>query len=124
MKRWTTRELQVLAAYGSEGAEVVAEMLGRSVASVQVMASRNGISLRPWWVCPKCGRKVFNGLSPSTGWCRSCTRAKRMDEIAEEIQDMKAEAERNKAEEKERQRLYAQKYRAKKKLENEMKSGR
>ena len=43
---WTTSELAVMRDNAARGAEVVAELLGRSVASVRQAAHRNRISLR------------------------------------------------------------------------------
>ena len=101
-----------------DGAASIAEHLGRTVASVQVQASRYGVSLTRRWICPKCGATVRRPLSPSTGWCANCTREARRGRMAEEVREIEEEARRTEREERERQRLYSRKYRAKEKLKS------
>jgi hypothetical protein len=43
---WTTQELQLLRDHAHEGAEVVAELLDRTVRAVQLRAARERVSLR------------------------------------------------------------------------------
>ena len=53
--KWTTREIKYLEEHANDGAEEIAEALGRTIISVQVQACRYGISLAPRCRCPKCG---------------------------------------------------------------------
>lgn len=46
MKEWTTEEIRILRSQSSLGAELLAELLGRSVQSVKQAAKRHRISLR------------------------------------------------------------------------------
>ncbi len=46
---WTTDEIRYLEEHAGDGAVAVAEHLGRSVVSVQVQASRYGVSLARSW---------------------------------------------------------------------------
>ena len=55
-------------------------------------------------------------LSSRTGWCVSCTREQRASEIAEQVRAMEEEVRREDKANKERQRLYSRKYRAKKQI--------
>ena len=112
------REVRYLEEHATEGARAVAMALGRSVESVRHQARRYGVSLRRSWLCPKCGRKTYRPLSAKTGWCSACTKAERAEAIAEEVRDMEREARRHAEADRERQRLYARKNRAKKKLGN------
>lgn len=113
MKPWTSKEIAYLEEHACDGAEAIAEELGRSVSSVEVQASRYGLSLRRRWMCPKCGAQTFSPLSKRTGWCRNCTKEKRAEELAEQVRDMEEEVRREDKANRERQRLYSRKYRAK-----------
>ncbi len=114
MKPWTTGEIRYLEEHAGDGAEAVAEALGRTVKSVQVQAQRYGLSLRKAWLCPKCGSKTHKPLSAKTGWCVSCTREARNESLAREVDELRKEAMREKKVNRERQRLYSAKSRAKK----------
>lgn len=114
--KWTTREIKYLEEHAGDGAEAIAKALGRSVRSVDNQARRYGVSLRKSWVCPKCGMRVSKPLSSRTGWCAACTKENRMERIAEEVRELEEEAKRNERIDRERQRLYSRKSRAKKKL--------
>ncbi|WP_294517131.1 hypothetical protein [Atopobium minutum] len=83
--KWTTAELRYLTKHANDGAEVISDALGRSKHSVEIQASRLGVSLRPRWFCPKCGRRTFKPLSTKTGWCVCCTKEQRRKEITEEM---------------------------------------
>lgn len=117
--KWTTREIAYLEEHASDGAASIAAALGRSVKSVERQAERYGLSLRKSWLCPKCGLRVFSPLSITTGWCSVCTKAAQNERIAEQVRDLQEEARREEQINKERQRLYSAKYRAKKKLKVE-----
>lgn len=109
--RWTTRELRYLAKHANDGAEAIGAALGRSKHSVELQASRLGISLRPSWFCPKCGQRTFKPLSTKTGWCICCTKKKRREELTEEMREMQEELRREEQENKARQAIYSQKNR-------------
>lgn len=116
--RWTTREIRYLEDHAEDGAKAIAEALGRSVRSVESQARRFGLSLRRAWRCPKCGMSVHTPLSPKTGWCVACTRELRNERIAEEVRELQEEVRREEMVNRERQRLYSAKHRARKKLKD------
>lgn len=60
--------------------------------------------------------RVSKPLSSRTGWCAACTKEKRREFLAEQVRDLEEEVRRNEREDRERQRLYSRKSRAKKKL--------
>ena len=62
MHRWSAREVDYLIANANDGAQAVADALGRTVASVQMKAHRLGISLHPRWMCPRCARWTYRPL--------------------------------------------------------------
>lgn len=70
--RWKPEETDYLERHASDGADAVARKLGRSKHSVEVMASRMGLSLRKSWQCPNCGRTTYKPLDKRKGWCRAC----------------------------------------------------
>ena len=116
MRKWTTKEVAYLEEHAGEGAEAVAEALGRTVRSVEVQASKYGISLRRSWHCPRCGMRTSKPLSGRTGWCAACTKEHRIGAIAEQVREMEEEVMRNEMLDREKQRLYSRRSRAKKKL--------
>lgn len=116
VKHWTTHELSYLEEHAGEGAEAIAEALGFTPRAVEVQASKYGISLRKFWLCPNCGMKTRKPLSPKTGWCASCTKELRNEGIAEEVRALEEEVRREEKVNRERQRLYSAKSRARKKL--------
>lgn len=56
-KRWTDEEKRYLISHKTDGAELIAAALGRSIISVQIMASRLHVSLEriESELCPRCG---------------------------------------------------------------------
>lgn len=114
---WTSSEVRYLEEHAGDGAEAIAKALGKSVKAVKNQAMRYGLSLRKRWLCPKCGRETFKPLSNRTGWCVSCTREQRAAEIAEQVRAMEEEVRREDKANRERQRLYSRKYRAKKQID-------
>lgn len=120
MPHWRTWEITYLSTHCNEGADAVATRLGRSKSSVQVMASRLGISLRPCWHCPRCGRITYMPLSTRTGWCRCCTvdaQRARAQEENDKVRAMIAEEKRRvEASERARQAAYSDNNRQRAKL--------
>lgn len=112
--RWTSSDINYMEQHSDEGSAAIAEALGCSVHAVEVQASRYGCSLRRFWICPKCGERVSKPMSSRTGWCAACTKAARREVIAEQVRDLEEEAARNAREDRERQRLYSRKNRARK----------
>lgn len=111
MKRWTTREIRYLEDHAFEGAEQIAEALGRSVASVQWQASQYGISLRMRWCCPRCGSWVHKPLSSRTGWCVACTRKDGIARTERDIEQMRRETAEERSLRRMQQAAYARKSR-------------
>lgn len=78
MKRWSSEEDEVLGEFAMYGAERVRRELkakcgtAHSVDGVRMRASRLGISLQRYRVCPECRREVTRLVSV-TGLCRECT---------------------------------------------------
>jgi hypothetical protein len=111
MPRWKPSEESYLRDHAAEGAQAVAEALGRTVSSVQTQASRMGISLYKRWRCPKCGRYSYRPLTKWSGWCRKCsieasadTAALKNRQIRKEIAE---EKEAIRKEERRRQMIYS-----------------
>lgn len=115
-KPWTSREISYLEDHAGDGAKAIAEALGRSVASVKHQASRYGLSLRLHQMCPRCGRPTYRPLSKRTGWCVCCTKERQAERQAEQVRELEEEARREVRANKERQRLYSRKYRARKQI--------
>lgn len=116
MRQWSTRELRHLEEHAGDGAKQVAKDLGRSIDSVKHMARKCGISLRKRHQCPRCGQWTFRPLNRVTGWCIECTKELHMADLAEQANAMKEEAIREKRNDRERQRHYSAKSRAKKSM--------
>lgn len=114
MKQWSTRELRYLEGHAGDGAKQVAKDLGRSIDSVKNMARKCGLSLRKRRQCPRCGQWTFRPLNRVNGWCIECTKELHMADLAEQANAMKEEAIREKRNDRQRQRYYSQKSRAKK----------
>lgn len=73
MPRWMEHEEAYLRQHAGDGAQAIADALGRTVPSVKTHASRMGVSLYKRWHCPKCGHYTFTPLSKWSGWCRKCS---------------------------------------------------
>lgn len=114
MRQWSTRELRYLEAHAGDGAKQIAKDLGRSTDSVKWQARKSGISLRRRWMCPNCGCMTFKPLNRVNGWCIECTKELHMSDLKEQANAMKEEASRAKRNDRERQRHYSAKSRAKK----------
>lgn len=110
-RRWTTSEVNYLAAHATEGAEAIASRLGRSIKSVKSMASNYGISLQVRYYCPRCCRYVLTPLSPHSGWCRTCSIEESHDNAAQKNCDVRRELEaeriRIREAERRRQKVYS-----------------
>ena len=113
MSYWTSAEIAYMCEHAAEGADAIAEALGRSYSSVAHQAHRYGVSLKRRWTCPRCGRDTGRPLSTVTGWCYSCTMADRRRSLEDEARRAEEEAQRVRDEKRARQRLYSRKYRAK-----------
>ncbi len=100
--------------HAGDGARSIAQHLGRSEDSVTMQAHRCGLSLRKRQQCPRCGRLTFKPMNRANGWCAECTKEARMRSLAEQVMAMRDEAEREKRNDRERQRHYSAKSRAKK----------
>jgi len=109
--RWTTHEVEYLEEHAGDGAKSIADELGRSSAAIEMQAYRYGISLRRWWLCPRCGRRTSRPLSSHLRYSSMSARRERM---AEEVRDIQEESRRIEEERRARQALYARKSRAKK----------
>ncbi len=108
------RELRYLEENAGSGAKAVAKALGRSVDSVKWQARNSGLSLRSRSRCPRCGGWTFKPLNRVTGWCAECTKEARMSDLADQADAMREEAARRERNDRERQRHYSAKSRAKK----------
>lgn len=113
---WTTDEIRYMEEHAGEGAAAIAEHLNRTVISVQVQASRQGISLVPKWRCSNCGCLTAKPLNAKTGWCANCTMEARREQIAKDVRELEDEVARRERNEKARQALYSKKSRLRKKL--------
>lgn len=114
MRPWSTREIRYLKEHASDGAKEIAKALGRTTEAVKLQARKCGISLRQRWMCPKCGRMTFKPLNKANGWCAECTKEGHVADLREQVSAMREEAARCKRNDRERQRCYSAKSRAKK----------
>lgn len=113
---WTTDEIRYMEEHAGEGAASIAEHLNRTVISVKVQASRQGIFLTPRWRCPNCGCLTAKPLNAKTGWCANCTMEARREQIAKDVRELEDEVARRERNEQARQALYSKKSRLRKKL--------
>lgn len=113
---WTTDDIRYMEEHAGEGAAAIAEHLNRTVTSVQVQASRQGVSLVPKWRCPNCGRLSAKPLNAKTGWCANCTMEARREQIAKDVRELEDEVARRERNEQARQALYSKRSRLRKKL--------
>jgi hypothetical protein len=113
---WTTDEIRYMEEHAGEGAAAIAEHLNRTVISVKVQASRQGIFLTPRWRCPNCGCLTAKPLNAKTGWCANCTMEARREQIAKDVRELEDEVARRERNEQARQALYSKKNRLRKKL--------
>ena len=120
MPRWRPHEEDYLREHAGDGAQAIAESLGRTVNSVQVHASRMGISLYRRWHCPKCGHYTYTPLTKWSGWCRKCSIDESADKAAVKNKQIRLEVaeERRRIREAEqrRQAIYSDTDRKKKEL--------
>lgn len=120
MPRWKPDEVRYLSEHASDGAVSIAEKLGRSVISVQVKASRMGLSLCRRWLCPRCGRYTYSPLVNRSGWCIKCSIDESADTAAMKNKRIRMEIaeERRRIEEakKRRQAIYTDSYKRKQEL--------
>lgn len=120
MPRWKAKEEAYLIEHAGEGAEAIAEALGRSTWSVRCKASELGVSLLKRYLCPKCGKHSLNPLSKRTGWCRRCSVEHSADNAAVKNRELREQVAKMEAatreEERRRQMIYSDTNRQKKKL--------
>ena len=120
MPRWREHELKYLENHAGDGAAAIAHALGRSIVSVQVQASRMGLSLCRRYLCPRCGKYSGMPMSQRTGWCRTCTVNDSAESAAlknREVRMQLAEERRRiKEAEQRRQAIYSDTNRKKKEL--------
>lgn len=120
MPRWKRHEEDYLREHAGDGAQAIAEALGRTIPSVKTHASRMGVSLYRRWHCPNCGHYTYRPLSKWSGWCRKCSIEASADTAAEKNRRIRREvAEEKEAirrEERRRQMLYSDTDRQKRKL--------
>lgn len=106
--------------HASDGADAIAEALGRTKSSVQSQAKRYGLSLRRFYVCPKCQKATTKWLSPVTGWCPTCCIEVSTEKAAEknrQIQDeIRREETRIESAKRKRQAIYSDNTRKKRRL--------
>ena len=114
MRQWSTREIRYLREHAGDGAKEIAKALGRTTESVKHQSRKCGISLRMRWMCPKCGHLTFKPLNKANGWCTECTKESHVADLREQANAMREEAARAKRNDRERQRHYSAKNRAKK----------
>lgn len=118
--RWKPWELEYLKNHATDGAEAIAAKLGRTKRAVEVMASKERISLFKAWHCPRCGRMTYYPLTEWTGWCRCCSIQESRDKAAISNRRVRFEIEQEKKSikeaERERQALYSDTNKKKRKL--------
>lgn len=120
MRRWKPDEERYLSEHAGDGAVSIAENLGRTVISVQVKASRMGLTLCKRWLCPRCGHYTYSEPVRHTGWCLKCSIDESADTAAMKNREIRMEIaeERRRIDEskKRRQAIYADSYRCKQEL--------
>ena len=120
MPRWKAHEESYLQEHAGDGAQAIADALGRSIQSVKSHASRMGVSLCVRWHCPKCGKYTYKPLTKWSGWCRRCSIEESADTAAMKNRKIRREVaeekEAIKAEERRRQMIYSDTDRQKKEL--------
>lgn len=98
MSEWTTRQEEVVRAYGHLGVKAVQRELReqcgveRSFRSIESKASRIHVSLRVQTVCPECGA-VGLRLNRQSGLCARCTELMHLREEVAFNEILQAEAE-------------------------------
>lgn len=111
MPRWKAAEEAYLVEHAGDGAQAIADALGRSVSSVQTHASRLGVSLVVRYHCPRCGRYTYKPLSKRSGWCRRCSIEESADKAALKNRQIRKEIAEEKAKirksERRRQAIYS-----------------
>lgn len=99
MPHWTIEQDEILIAYANLGASEVRKALlqmgvKHTEAAVIKRASRIGVTLIRYEVCPECGRKVKR-LS-SLGMCQNCTAKRRTERTKLEVEKIRREIESDK----------------------------
>lgn len=101
---WTNQEERYLRQHRTDGAELIAHALGRSVPSVKAKANVLHVSLtyRPGDICPICGEHAIHPgtVAARYGMCIVCWERRKADQMREAA-----------SEERERNRYDAEKHR-------------
>jgi hypothetical protein len=120
MTRWKPVEESYLQEHAGDGAQAIADALGRSIPAVKTHASRMGVSLVRRWLCPRCGHWSYREPTKWSGWCRRCSIEESADTAAVKNREIRREIaeERRRIDESEhrRQAIYADTNRKKKEL--------
>lgn len=93
-KRWTLADTRYLSAHRTDGAYLIAHVLGRSVISVQHKAARMGISLgrKLGAVCPVCGTyHVRDNKAGRYGVCQVCWERRKANAMRERAAERAAQ---------------------------------
>lgn len=93
-RRWTDAEVRYMSAHRSDGAYLIAHVLGRSVISVQSKACRLRISLgrKPMKVCPVCGTYyIRDNKAGRYGMCQACWERRKADAMRERAAERAAQ---------------------------------
>lgn len=94
---WTNREERYLRQHRNDGAELLAEVLDRTVASVKLKAHRLGVSLayRPGDICPLCGEHTIHPdtVAARHGMCIVCWERRKADQMREARAEQRVRSE-------------------------------
>lgn len=125
---WTAGQIRLLEEYGYLGVErvrgIIARRYGvlRTPAAIRKEASRRGVSLYAFAVCPECGSPVKR-LDPRMGVCRTCQlksirneNAKRYARVRKQIAEKKEREAKDEQIRREIKALHSATYRARRKL--------
>ena len=95
--RWGEHETRYLVRHRDDGAELIAEALGRSTDSVRSKAKRLGVELtyRKLEICPVCGTSYVrpNTKAGTHGMCVSCWDRRKADTMRERVAEIRAARE-------------------------------
>lgn len=96
-RRWSDNDVRYLRRHRDDGAELIAEALGRTPASVRNKAARLGVSIgyRQLETCPLCGAyPVRPGTrAGSHGMCCTCWERRKAENMRERAAEERAQRE-------------------------------